>query len=483
MSRDVPITYRKSFLAKYILSDDRVKEVYTILKNRLLQIEGMKSRISWFYDAFNIGRLNFAKLSIRGKYVALYLNLDTKDYPENIYHQEDVSDRRRYKDTSFKIHVKSNRTIKYAFKLIDDCINKFSLTKGALPNEDYYLKYEDEEPLVKRGLIEIVEPTRYTYRPKVQIPVDTKVREDDDYLFEENNNLQVIFVDGSKVFIKERKSFEAKLIQSSKETQNYYNVIKNRLLSFTKVKSKISWKYESFTINKVKLAKLQIRGRFLVLYLALDLKKYPKERRLEDSSKYDLFKDTPVTLRIKDDTRLEFALDLIEDLRRRFLLEEGFLKEDHDYSKVFENDEELKNKGLIKVYAKFGDPDVPMIMQKNQDDKKNINFNVYKEVSEYVLSIDENNEFKEVEQIIKVPLNGVKDVIYLDVLNDNFTEDDVITLNLLKERKLLPQNVDFYKVIYRGGNITKKLHIISSAQSTIVEKIVTDFGGTFTIKV
>ena len=125
MSRNVPITYRKSFLAKYILSDDRVKEVYTILKNRLLQIEGMKSRISWFYDAFNVGRLNFAKLSVRGKYVALYINLDTKDYPENIYHQENVSDRRRYKDTSFKIHVKSNRTIKYAFRLIDDgLINK-----------------------------------------------------------------------------------------------------------------------------------------------------------------------------------------------------------------------------------------------------------------------------------------------------------------------------------------------------------------------
>ena len=123
--RDVPITYRKSFLAKYILSDDRCKEVYTKLKNKLMSIKGMKSRISWFYDAFNIGRLNFAKLSVRGKYVALYLNLNIDDYPENIYHQEFVGDRRRFGDTSFKIHVKSNRTIKYAFKLIEDEIKKF----------------------------------------------------------------------------------------------------------------------------------------------------------------------------------------------------------------------------------------------------------------------------------------------------------------------------------------------------------------------
>ena len=125
--KNVPITYRKSFLAKYILSDDRVKYVYNTLKNKLMSIFGMKSRISWFYDAFNVGRINFAKLSVRGKYVALYLNLNIEDYPQNIYHQENVTDRRRYKETRFKIHVKSNRTIKYAFRLIDDEIKNFNL--------------------------------------------------------------------------------------------------------------------------------------------------------------------------------------------------------------------------------------------------------------------------------------------------------------------------------------------------------------------
>ena len=482
MAKDVPITYRKSFLAKYILSDDRVKEVYTIFKNRLLQIEGMKSRISWFYDAFNVGRINFAKLSVRGKYVALYINLDTADYPENIYHQENVSDRRRYKETSFKIHVKSNRTIRYAFRLIDDCIAKFGLKKGELPNEDYYLEYEDEEPLVNRGLIEVVKPTQYVYRPKVQIEADTLVKEEPN-IFAENSGVQVIFVDGSKVFIKEKRSFEAKLIQSGITTQTYYSTIKNALLSFTKVKSKISWKYEAFSMGRTKLAKLQIRGKYLVLYLALDFKKYPKDRRLEDSSKYEVFKDTPVTLRIKNEERLEFALQLIDDLRRRFLLDEGLLKENHDYSMEFESNDDLKDKGLIKVYAKFGEGDDYRVPEKAVIEKKNTSFNVFKEVKELVLTIDDNNEFVEKEVMVKVNLNGKKDIVYLDTLDSMFNDNDVIDLNILKEKQLLDYDTDYYKVIYRGGNITKKLNIVASAPSPIVEKIVTDLGGTYTIKV
>ena len=66
-------------------------------------------------------------------------------------------------------------------------------------------------------------------------------------------------MDGSKVFVKERRSFEAKLIQSSSKVQEYYSILKNTLLSYIKVKSRISWKYDAYSIGKIKLAKMQIR--------------------------------------------------------------------------------------------------------------------------------------------------------------------------------------------------------------------------------
>ena len=483
--REVPISYRKSFLAKYILSDDRCKEVYEKLKNKLMSIEGMKSRISWFYDAFNIGRINFAKLSVRGKYVALYLNLNIDDYEKNIYHQEFVGDRRRFGDTSFKIHVKSNRTIKYAMRLIEDEIKKFNLKTGPIPKENYYLETENELSLIQRGLIKLVTPTNFTYDSSLQVEVDNYKREEShDELFKEDAGKQVIFVDGSKVFVKERKSFEAKLIQSSKELQNYYTVIKNQLLSYTKVKAKVSWKYEAYSLSRVKLAKIQIRGKYLVLYLNLDLSKYPKRKGIEDYSKYSAFKDTPLMLRIKNEARLEYALELINDLKKRFLLEQGFLKENHSYEVDYKEDEELKNKGLIKVYAKFGDDMAKNVVDKGQNTAKlKNNFPVYKEEKRFVISIDDNNNFVEKEEIVKITLEGEREVVYLDVLERNYDANERVDIESLKEKKLVSPKCEFYKVVYRGGEIDKPLNIYASAESPNVKKLLEEIGGSYQIEV
>lgn len=476
--KDVPISYRKSFLAKYILSDDRVKEVYGKLKNKLMSIKGMKSRNSWFYDAFNVGRLNFAKLSVRGKYVALYLNLSVKEYPENIYHQEFVGDRRRFGDTSFKIHVKSDRTIKYAFRLIDEEIMKFNLETGPIPNENYYLEYEDEAPLIKRNLIKIV-PEKYVYEAEVKVKADTHKEES---IFDEGlNNTQVIFVDGSKVFVKQRKSFSAKLIQSSQELQNYYSAIKNQILSFVKVKSRLTWKYESFTKGKTKLAKIQIRGKHLVCYLALDPNKY-KRQGIENASDNKTFSETPVMIRIKSDKKLEKCLSLISDLKKRFLLEEGFITEDHPFFYQYKSDESLIEGGLIKVYAKFGEDNAKA---KNNivlegDNKKNNSFPVYAEEEQLILDInEETNNFEEKIVVTKILLPGERDVVYLDAIEQNYKNKDVVDIDNLKEKGLLTKEMRFYKVVYRGGNFTKKLTIKAAAISPLALKVLEQVGGKY----
>lgn len=487
--KEVPITYRKSFIAKYILSDDRVKKVYEILKNKLMSINGMKSRISWFYDAFNVGRINFAKLSVRGKYVSLYLNLDPNKYPLNIYHQEDVSDRRRYKDTKFKMHVKSDRTLKYAFRLIDEEIELFKLTTSKIPNENYYLNVESESELVKRGLIQIedkYEPKeeKYTYDPTEFVEVDNYYKDDkkEDYKYKK----VPIFVDGSKVFVKERRSFEAKLIQSSSKVQEYYSVLKNTLLSYIKVKSRISWKYDAYSIGKIKLAKMQIRGKYLVLYLNLMPEKYNlRKLKLENVSNYSLFKETPLMLRIKNDERLEIGIELIKDLKKRFLLDEGFIKEKQIYSYEYQTKESLKEKGLIKTYAKYGDYSSKFeadLVAEIQSKKKN-NFQVYKEEKRYVLSIDDNNNFVESYETVKIPVDGERDIVYLDVVNKLFEDDEVVSVKSLKEKGLLKEDVKFYKLIYRGGVYNKSLHFILQSISPIAEKILKESKSTFEILV
>ena len=503
--REVPITYRKSFTAKYILSDDRVKYVYGLLKNKLMAIRGMKSRISWFYDAFNVGRINFAKLSVRGKYVALYLNLNIEDYPENIYHQENVTDRRRYKETRFKIHVKSNRTIKYAFRLIDEEINKFGLkSKKRLPKVDYYLPYEEESELVKRGLIRLEEEKPRTKEEQLVMDLGDIIAKDDsmvnepvykDYLLEEDNTEDVVeatknpiyFVNSSKVFIKERKSFYAKLVESDQFIKDYYSKLKNRLLKFTKVKARMSWKYEAFSLGKVKLAKIQIRGRYLVLYLSLDTSKYKLSKvKSEDASKYETFSDTPLMIRIKDETRLSIAFNLIEDLRKRYLLEEGFLTEEIDYASDLIDSESLIEAGQIKTYAKVEDyteEELKQIKKYSENAKVNKKFSVYREESRLTISIDENNEFVQKEEIVLVPLEGERDIIFLDQINDNYKNGDIVNLESLIKKGLLKDNIKFYKVTYRGGTFNKTLTVEAQAFSKAAEKVLSDNGSKAIIKI
>ena len=74
------------------------------------------------------------------------------------------------------------------------------------------------------------------------------------------------------IIIKYNKSFTAKIIQSSDEVKAYYSEIKNELLSYKGVKSRMSWKGETFYAGRVTYAKLCVRGKCLSLFLALNPK-------------------------------------------------------------------------------------------------------------------------------------------------------------------------------------------------------------------
>ena len=67
---------KKNFAEKMFLADSVIMDNYCELKNILLSYKKMKSRISNTADTFNIGRTKLAKLSVSGKSLKLYLNLD-----------------------------------------------------------------------------------------------------------------------------------------------------------------------------------------------------------------------------------------------------------------------------------------------------------------------------------------------------------------------------------------------------------------------
>jgi len=143
------------------------------------------------------------------------------------------------------------------------------------------------------------------------------------------------------------KSFTAAVIQSDDEIKGWYSDVKNALLSYG-VKSRMSWKRESFNKGRDCVAKMVMRGKTLCLYLATDPAKYADTKYKVEEASTAAYADTPCLFRIKNDRRAKYALDLIAEALAE-TCEKNAKYEEEDFRLPFEETEALVEKGLIKV--------------------------------------------------------------------------------------------------------------------------------------
>ena len=143
------------------------------------------------------------------------------------------------------------------------------------------------------------------------------------------------------------KSFEARLIQSDDDVKHWYTEIKNELLSYKTCRSRISWKRETFKAQKNVVAKLVFRGNTLCLFLPLNPADYVDNKYVEDASKMPVYEDTPVMVRLKNEKRKRFALELIGAVMAEREILHG-AHQTEDFYVPYEGVLELINRGLIK---------------------------------------------------------------------------------------------------------------------------------------
>ena len=153
-----------------------------------------------------------------------------------------------------------------------------------------------------------------------------------------------------EVEIRYRRSFLSRYIQAESYVQDYYTEIKNELLSYKGVKSRSSWAKESFNRGRIHLAKMDVKGKALYLYLALD------PATLEGTKyKFTLANgDCPVLLKIKSERKKKYALELIAQLMAGL----GLLRierEAEDYHLPYEDNDALIERGLIKIILPKGE--------------------------------------------------------------------------------------------------------------------------------
>ncbi len=147
--------YNRSFAAKLIQSEDKVKRWYSELKRELLSYKKVTARVSWRHESFRYGRPTAAKFVIRGKTLCLCLALDPAAYAESKYIVSDMSRYSKFAATPLLYRIKNERRCRYAKELI---AKLFEVAEAAVPPEEDFsaIPYEDTQSLVEKGLIRIV---------------------------------------------------------------------------------------------------------------------------------------------------------------------------------------------------------------------------------------------------------------------------------------------------------------------------------------
>ena len=147
--------YRKSFEAKLIQAQPKIKHYYSELKNALLAYKGTKNRISWTADSFHNGRQPIAKINVKTRSLEIYLALDPASLEGTVYRGKDVGSKKKYADTPFQYKLRTPRKFKWALELVQRVCEEHGLTPIDIEHVDYEAQYpfDTTENLVSRKLI------------------------------------------------------------------------------------------------------------------------------------------------------------------------------------------------------------------------------------------------------------------------------------------------------------------------------------------
>ncbi len=148
-----------------------------------------------------------------------------------------------------------------------------------------------------------------------------------------------------------KRSYECKLRQSSDDVKYYYSEIKNELLSYTKVKSGMSWNGDRYNYGRDTIAKMSINGKTLCLYLALNPDEYSITKyHHKYVGNVKAYESTPMLLKVKSSMGLKKAIALIYEMMEGLKAQRNH-KDAVDYvaEYAYKSDEQLIAEGLIKA--------------------------------------------------------------------------------------------------------------------------------------
>ena len=151
-----------------------------------------------------------------------------------------------------------------------------------------------------------------------------------------------------------KKSFTAKMKQSEDNVKGYYSAIKNALKAYKRINSNVSWHGDRFNLGRDTVAKMNICGKTLCLYLALN----PEDEELKQSvyhqknvGEQKAYESTPFMVKVKSDGAVKKAVRLVGILAEKLEAQkaEDYVETDFTAEFAYASTKQLLDEGFIKL--------------------------------------------------------------------------------------------------------------------------------------
>lgn len=186
-----------------------------------------------------------------------------------------------------------------------------------------------------------------------EMPEEAAEEEDADDEPEEEAAEEIVSAEGRK--LRCFRSFEAKLILSDDGAKRRYSELKNTLLSYAGVNSRLGLRGDRFYIGRETVARILFRGRSLSVCFALDPAEFPEGvYHQKDLGKVKQYASTPMLVKLKTESGLKRAVRLAHRAMRGRAVVTGRTPVDYGALYPYRDEAALLEEGLIKPLSAEG---------------------------------------------------------------------------------------------------------------------------------
>ena len=297
---------------------------------------------------------------------------------------------------------------------------------------------------------------------------------DDQNEYSGEKELKVVVKDGETQFfvVEYSKSFESKLIQSNDEAKRYYSELKNTLLSYEGVESRITWRWELFRAGEKIVAKIRFRGNTPSLLLPLDPAEFAGTKyHVNSFAGLEAYAETPCLYRIKNEERLQYASELIALVMKNNGICSDMTGKKVDYAEQYpyETTNMLIARNLIKVVSNveapvgtvFNPQEIYKSMEAEQADSI-----LRDDIAEALIGKSD-----------RISDDTLKCIVSLGTLSKCIHDGEEVTIEEIRRRIKVDKATSYVKIVEKG-TLTKSLTIEADEFSTQAVKMIVLMGGT-----